>query len=62
MAAASWNGGAKTFINKGTNGRWLDVLTADEIAAYDTKALAELGPDCARWLANGGQATGETAL
>ena len=54
---ASWNGGAKTFINKGTNGRWRDVITADEIAAYDAKALAELGPDCARWLASGGPAT-----
>ena len=51
-----WNGGAKTFINKGTNGRWRDALTTDEIAAYDAKALAELGPDCARWLANGGLA------
>jgi aryl sulfotransferase len=56
-----WNGGAKTFINKGTNGRWRDVLTADEIAAYDAKALAELGADCARWLASGIQATTATA-
>ena len=52
-----WNGGAKTFINKGTNGRWRDVLTADEIAAYDSKALAELGAECAKWLASGGPAT-----
>jgi aryl sulfotransferase len=52
-----WNGGAKTFINKGTNGRWRDVLTADEVADYDSKALAELGPDCAKWLASGSQAT-----
>lgn len=48
-----WNGGAATFINKGTNGRWRDTLTPDDIAAYDTKALAELGPDCAAWLARG---------
>ena len=51
-----WNGGAKTFINKGTNGRWRDTLTAKEIADYDTKAVAELGPPCAKWLANGGLA------
>ena len=51
-----WSGGAKTFINKGTNGRWRDTLTAKEIADYDSKALAELGPDCAKWLANGGLA------
>ena len=48
---ASFIGGAKTFINKGTNGRWRDVLSADEVAEYDAKALAELGPECAAWLA-----------
>lgn len=51
---ASWKGGAATFMNKGTNGRWRDTLGADEIAAYETKALAELGPECAAWLAKGG--------
>jgi aryl sulfotransferase len=25
-----WEGGAKTFINKGTNGRWTDTLSAEE--------------------------------
>ena len=46
-----WKGGAATFINKGTNGRWRDVLSAEDIAAYEAKAMAELGPDCAAWLA-----------
>ena len=49
-----WNGGAKTFINKGTNGRWRDTLSAAEIAAYEDKAVKELGPACAKWLAQGG--------
>ena len=48
-----WVGGTKTFINKGTNGRWRDVLTAEESAEYEAKALAELGPECAHWLATG---------
>jgi aryl sulfotransferase len=51
---AAWKGGADTFINKGTNGRWRDRLTAEDVAAYEERALAELGPECARWLANGG--------
>lgn len=51
-----WNGGARTFINKGTNGRWRDTLSAAEIAAYEAKAVKELGPECARWLAQGGGA------
>jgi aryl sulfotransferase len=48
-----WEGGAETFINKGTNGRWRDLLTADDVKAYEARALKELGPDCARWLAEG---------
>jgi aryl sulfotransferase len=48
-----WEGGAKTFIHKGTNGRWRDTLTAEESQAYEAKAVAELGPECARWLAGG---------
>jgi aryl sulfotransferase len=53
MNGALWNGGTKTFINKGTNGRWRETLTAAESAEYEARALAELGPDCARWLATG---------
>ena len=49
-----WKGGADTFINKGTNGRWRDRLTADDIAEYERTAIRELGPDGARWLEKGG--------
>jgi aryl sulfotransferase len=53
LGGAFWDGGAQTFVHKGTNGRWRDLLTADDIAAYERRAEAELGPDCARWLATG---------
>ena len=53
LAGAAWNGGAKTFINKGTNGRWKDKLTAAQSAEYEARALAELGPECAAWIATG---------
>jgi aryl sulfotransferase len=53
LGGVMWNGGAQTFINKGTNGRWRDVLTAEDVAAYEARALAELGPECAAWLASG---------
>lgn len=53
LGGAIFEGGAQTFINKGVNGRWKDVLSAEDIAAYEARALAELGPDCARWLAEG---------
>jgi aryl sulfotransferase len=53
LGGAFWDGGAETFINKGINGRWIDTLTADESAAYEARAIRELGADCARWLATG---------
>jgi aryl sulfotransferase len=56
LAGAIFEGGAGKFINKGTNGRWRDVLTAEDVAAYERRALAELGPECARWLAEGAPA------
>ena len=48
-----WEGGAETFIHKGTNGRWRDTLTKAESDAYELRAIKELGPDCARWLMTG---------
>ncbi|HEY3695543.1 sulfotransferase domain-containing protein [Phenylobacterium sp.] len=53
LGGAIFEGGAKTFINKGVNGRWRDVLSSEESAAYEAAALEKLGPDCARWLATG---------
>jgi aryl sulfotransferase len=48
-----FDGGATSFFNKGTNGRWRDVLTAEDIARYEQTARRELGEECARWLATG---------
>lgn len=50
-----WNGGGQTFINKGMNGRWQEVLTADDIRRYEEMARRELGTEAAAWLANGKQ-------
>jgi aryl sulfotransferase len=48
-----FNEGAKSFFNKGTNGRWRDVLTASDIARYEAMAREQLGEECAHWLATG---------
>ncbi|MFV8819802.1 sulfotransferase domain-containing protein [Haliea sp. E17] len=53
LGGAFWDGGAETFINKGTNGRWREVLSPEEVREYEQRALGELGSDCARWLATG---------
>jgi aryl sulfotransferase len=48
-----WDGGAQTFIHQGTNGRWRDTLTPDDIRRYEATAIERLGPECAHWLATG---------
>jgi aryl sulfotransferase len=50
--------GAETFINRGSNGRWRDTLSQQECAAYEKRAIAELGEQCAKWLASGEIARG----
>lgn len=52
-AAGVWNGGARTFIFKGTNGRWKDVLSAQELALYSEAMERVLTADCAAWLEQG---------
>ncbi len=53
LGGALWEGGAQTFMNKGTNARWRDILSADENRRYENMAREKLGHDCARWLATG---------
>ena len=38
--AKTWVNGARTFFYKGTNGRWKDVLTAEELAMYEDTAAS----------------------
>ena len=45
-----FDGGGRTFVNKGVNGRWRDVLTPEEIALCDEVAAKNLSPECAAWL------------
>lgn len=53
LGGAFWEGGAQTIIHKGVNGRWQDVLPAADSTAYEQRAIAELGDDCATWLRQG---------
>ena len=43
-------GGAGRFIFKDTNGRWRDVLTAEDLALYEATVTRVLTPDCRAWL------------
>ena len=53
LGGAPWEGGAGTFINKGVNGQWRDVLTAEDCARYRSFAFEQLGAECAGWLERG---------
>jgi aryl sulfotransferase len=53
LGGVPFKGGAQTFFHKGTNGRWRDILSAEELALYDAAAKWELTPECRRWLENG---------
>lgn len=43
-------GGAHSFFFKGTNGRWREVLSADELAAYARRSAEMLPADARAWL------------
>jgi aryl sulfotransferase len=53
-----FEGGASGFLFKGTNGRWRDVLTRDELAAYARRAAEFLPPEGSAWLEGGRRAAG----
>lgn len=48
-----WKGGAETFMHKGTNNRWRDVLSDEELTLYDAACRRVLTADCRKWLENG---------
>ncbi len=46
----------ETFMNKGVNGRWREVLSPEEIALAEEIAARKLTPECAGWLLTAGPA------
>jgi len=50
--ALVFEGGSDRFFFKGTNGRWRDVLTAEDLGLYET-TVARLEPELRRWLEGG---------
>lgn len=53
MLEVVFRGGGGSFVNKGTNGRWCDMLPQEDIDRYERIANEKLGAECARWLAHG---------
>ena len=53
LGGVIFTGGADSFIFKGINDRWRNTLNKADIEAYEARALVEVGPECAHWLATG---------
>lgn len=53
LGGTIFKGGGKTFINKGTNGRWQNELPPELSDRYESTAIKQLGEDCAHWLKTG---------
>ncbi len=47
---AGFEGGVEGFLFKGTNGRWRDVLDAEDLAAYERRLAETMPADAARWV------------
>jgi aryl sulfotransferase len=45
LGGIAGEGGADTFIHKGVNGRWKDILNVEDCAEYEARAIRELGQD-----------------
>jgi aryl sulfotransferase len=54
-----FEGGSQTFINKGVNGRWKDVLTDADLARFDRLSTAKFTPSARAWIEGGRLAAGD---
>jgi len=53
--------GAERFLHQGTNGRWKDALTKEDLARYDALVRRKFSPAQARWMAHGRRIAGDPA-
>lgn len=58
-AVMAWEGGADRFLNKGTNQRWRDILSADDLAVYDAAAARLMSPSLRAWSEQGRLVAGD---
>jgi aryl sulfotransferase len=61
ISEVAFDGGAKRFFNKGTNGRWKDLFTEDDLRLYDAKVREKFSPSLAAWIEGGRRLAGDPA-
>jgi aryl sulfotransferase len=57
--ANAFEGGSQRFLNKGTNGRWRDILTPADLERYDALVARTFSPTLAHYLTHGRRAAGD---
>ncbi|MEM9459445.1 MAG: sulfotransferase domain-containing protein [Myxococcota bacterium] len=50
--------GLDGFFHRGTNGRWQEILTPEDLTLYEQAKQRVLTPECATWLEHGGDIGG----
>lgn len=60
-AAMAWEGGAETFLHRGTNARWRDIVTPADEDRY-AAAMADVAPPLRAWMERGRQGADPRAL
>jgi hypothetical protein len=58
LLQSAFEGGESAFFNRGTSGRWREVLTAKQLARHDALVAEHLPPEAASWLEHGSLALG----
>lgn len=58
-AQMAFDRGADRFLNKGTNNRWKDVLTRDDVARYEALAARKWSQATLSWVRNGRLVAGD---
>jgi hypothetical protein len=53
-----FDGGASAFFDRGTSGRWREVLTTSQLARHDALVGEHLPSEAASWLERGSLALG----
>lgn len=54
-----FQGGHQSFLNKGSNGRWKDVLTDDDLERFDRMSASRFTPSARAWIEGGRMAAGD---
>ena len=58
----AFKGGHESFLHRGVNNRWRDVLTPEDLALYHQRVEAELSPGLSHWLEVGRVQAGDPVL